>query len=419
MISQDETDLPAEDRAILQRLRKALSPDAAFTPREGMSRIIGSMCSAPDSLAARAFQETLEKNSGDPGLFPGTVRLEEEILSFLGRMTGNPSAAGTLTSGGTEANILALWAAREGAPAGADQIILPETAHFSFDKAAALLGLRLVRIPADSSGRCPPAAVRRALTPQTAGLVAVAGTTGLGAVDPVGELSEIALQENLYLHVDGAFGGFVLPFLPGMDSSLRPPPDTLPPGLLPDPALYSSPDAWEPGYFAFAHPGVSSLTLDPHKMGRAPIPAGVLLFRHPGLAERTARTVPYRAGGTTRQQTLTGTRPGAAVCAVWTALERYGFPGYRENVAASLAKTAEALRLTASIEGLEPVIPPPMNVLGLRSPRRSAAELAGEMRKRDWQVSLFSDFIRIVLMPHVTMDMIHAFFTDIREVLNP
>lgn len=93
------------------------------------------------------------------------------------------------------------------------EIIVPASAHLSFEKAADLLSMKIVKAGLNERFQVDMAAVRKAVNPRTVAIVGIAGTTGLGVVDPIDELSELALEENLYLHVDAAFGGFVVPFL--------------------------------------------------------------------------------------------------------------------------------------------------------------------------------------------------------------
>jgi tyrosine decarboxylase/aspartate 1-decarboxylase len=101
------------------RIRKTLAlhwnEDMSFSS----GRILGSMCSEPDLLAAQIFAESIEKNIGDTGLFPGTKRLEEEALRIIASFLSGPQAVGSLVTGGTEANFVALLAAknRSGKPA--------------------------------------------------------------------------------------------------------------------------------------------------------------------------------------------------------------------------------------------------------------------------------------------------------------
>ena len=164
-------------------------------------------------MARKVYARFLEKNLGDSGLFPATAELEKETIQMIGSLLSNEKASGHIITGGTEANILALWAAKKSAKKEKCEVIVPASAHCSFDKAGDLLDIKIVRVRLDSKFQVDTDAVAKAITPNTIAVVGVAGTTGLGAVDPIARLSEIALDNGLYLHVDAAFGGFVLPFL--------------------------------------------------------------------------------------------------------------------------------------------------------------------------------------------------------------
>jgi tyrosine decarboxylase/aspartate 1-decarboxylase len=289
-------------QAVRRIMKRALRSDHSF----GNGRIVGSMCTAPHPFGARVFTRSLEKNIGDPGLFPGSIRLETEAVRSLGDLLSLPQAAGCIVTGGTEANILALWAAREQARGRGREVLVSEEAHFSFDKAARLLNLDLVKLPLTRAYTLDIQAVKKAISSRTIALAGIAGTTSLGAVDDIAALSALALEKGLYLHVDAALGGFVLPFAAETGRSV--------------PA------------FDFSLPGVQSVTIDPHKMGMAVIPAGGILFRSRALSELVKVPVPYLAGGETALATIVGTRSGAAALAVWALLEHLGRNGYRDYV---------------------------------------------------------------------------------------
>ena len=195
--------------AVFAELESRLTKDLTFES----GKIIGSMCTKSHRFGAKLYNRFLDKNLGDLGLFPGVAELEKETVQMLGSLLSNPNASGHIVTGGTEANILALWAARKIAKKEGGEVIVPASAHCSFDKAGDLLGLRIVRVKLDKEFRVDVEAVREAVNPKTVAIVGVAGTTGLGVVDPIQRLSELALDEGLYFHVDAAFGGFVLPFL--------------------------------------------------------------------------------------------------------------------------------------------------------------------------------------------------------------
>ncbi len=379
-------DAGMEPEDVLRELSQRLAEDSSFQS----AKILGCMCSAPDPLSASVFARFLEKNAGDPGLFPATRELEREVIALMGSLLAGERAEGSLVSGGTEANILALWAARRRAGRGRRQVILPESAHYSFDKAADLMDLELVKIPLDDRFQMDARLAAQALSPRSMAIVGVAGSTGLGAVDPIEELSRLAERHDLYLHVDAAFGGFVLPFL--------------------EEAGYPS------RLFDFSLPGVSSITIDPHKMGRAPIPAGCLLFRDEGLARFAATSVSYLTGGEAEQRTLIGTRPGAAVAAVWAALHRLGRAGFVRVVREAMELTHWLAQEIGRIPGFAVVTEPVMNLIGLRSLDLGSRELASLLRERGWRVAVFEDFVRIAVMPHLSRTKLEPFLESLRAI---
>ena len=374
---------------ILDELDLRLADDLTY--RSG--RILGSMISAPHPFAEEVYRRFLEKNAGDPGLFPATAEIEEEAVGMLGALLSHPEARGNLVSGGNEANILALWAAREAHGARGTRVIVPSTAHFSYDKACRLLGLDIVHVDIDEEFRMDLGAVRAALDERTIALVGVAGSTDLGAVDPIEELSALALEHDLHLHVDAAFGGFVLPFL--ADLGLPSPP------------------------FDFRLPGVSTITIDPHKMGLCVQPAGAVLFRTPELQRGVQVNIPYLAGGHTEQTTLTGTRPGAAVLAVWAMLKHMGRTGYREVVRQCMGLTSHFAARIREIDGVEVAVDPVLNIVGIRPTEVSVEVLAAALRERGWAIGQFSTHLRIVLLPHLRTRHLEPFLEDVARFAKP
>lgn len=375
-----------DSEEVRQLLECRLESDLTFDA----GHILGSMCSSPDSFAADIFSDQLEKNLGDPGLHPGLAELEAETIRLIGHLLHNQEAVGAIVSGGTEANLLAMWTAKNRAPSGCREVVLPETAHFSFDKAAGLMDLTLIKIPVDDHNRVRTDEYRRAVGPRTMALVGIAGTTGLGAVDPLQEISDIAVEKKLYLHVDAAFGGFVLPFLE-------------------DAGFHAA------GPFDFALPGVDSMTIDPHKMGRAPIPAGCILYRDDHIAGHSQTIVSYLAGGHTRQRTIVGTRSGAAAAAVWALIEHHGRSGYAGIVKGCMENTYWLKDRLEAMDGVEPVIEPVINVLGIRPTRLPLEELVHRLRGRGYALSLFPGFLRITLMPHLTREHLTRFLDVLQE----
>jgi tyrosine decarboxylase/aspartate 1-decarboxylase len=337
-------------------------------------RILSSMCTRPHPVAVEAESLFAGTNLGDPGLFPGTAAVERLLIGSLGDLFHHSGACGFATSGGTESNIQVLRIARGLAGAKNPNVVVPESAHFSFEKACDLLSIEIRTVPLDGNLRMDAGAAEDRMDGNTVCLVGIAGTTEYGMVDPIQALSDIAVDRGVFFHVDAAFGGLVIPFLE------------------------------KPVPFDFTLPGVSSISVDPHKMGMSPIPAGALLVREEQMLSPLAVATPYL---TVRNvYTLTGTRPGGPVAGAFAVLEYLGREGMRSVVQGCMANTA---RLIAGLEtfGIGRAVTPDVNV---------ATFTCGETPP-GWQVSRTRrGHLRIVCMPHVSRDQVEAFITAMGEL---
>jgi aromatic-L-amino-acid decarboxylase len=156
---------------------------------------------------------------------PGAVRLEKSLIRWMADLVGYPAtAAGDLTSGGSIANLMGVVAARDaaglrGGQLEASPIYLSSEVHHCVDKALRIAGLGecpLRSVPVDARHRMDPEALAAAIAGDLAAglrpwlIVASAGTTNTGSVDPLAAIADIARQYGLWLHVDAAYGGFFL-----------------------------------------------------------------------------------------------------------------------------------------------------------------------------------------------------------------
>ncbi len=366
---------------IISELQKARSEDECY------ERVLSSMCTYPHEIAVFAHNLFIESNMGDPGLFNGTFNLEKEVIRMMGSLLHHDKAAGYLTTGGTESNIQAIRAMRN---ASKDiihpNIILPESAHFSFDKLADLSGIEIRKASLDSDLKVDISSVESLIDNNTIGLVGIAGNTEFGQVDPISVLSEIALDKDLFLHVDAAFGGFVLPFL---DTNI---------------------------IYDFELEGVNSITMDPHKMGLSTIPSGGLLFRDAEHLKDLAVKTPYLTIQT--QYSLTGTRSGAAVASTYAVMKHLGRNGYKKIVDRTMELTDQLVK-GARAMSINPVIDPVMNIISLDIPD------VGSVRRQllndfGWHVSVTRnpEALRLVIMPHLNSDIIDTFLADLSNVLS-
>ena len=366
-------------KAVLAELRKIREQDLKY--RDG--RILCSMCTEPHPTAKIAHQMFLSSNLGDAGLFPGTLRLEKETISKLAELLHGEGSAGFIVSGGTEANLLALLAARNTADVSSPEVILPQSAHFSFSKICSLLRIKPVQASLDSAFRVDPASVRHCINRNTIAVVGTVGTAELGAVDPIDKLSDIALEYGVYLHVDAALGGLILPFLENAPA------------------------------FDFRLKGVKSITVDPHKMGLATVPAGGILFRDSACLEHIKTETPYLTEDV--QYTFVGTKSGASVAATWAVFESLGREGFTKTVNRCLRLTKT---LSASLEsrGFNLVTKPALNIVAFRS--SNSKLLVKALRQRGWFVSYVPrlDCVRIIVMPHLRKRHVAAFLKDLSEI---
>ncbi|HWZ83153.1 MAG TPA: aminotransferase class V-fold PLP-dependent enzyme [Terriglobales bacterium] len=203
---------------------------------------------------------------------PSGVTIEKTVVRWLAEAVGCAGFVGTLTGGGSAANLMGLTMAREakipanerglrGAPPSA--IYASTEVHMAVPKAVAMIGLgreNLRSIPCDKSYRMIPSQLEQALRHDKAAgitpvaVVASAGTVNTGAIDPLREISEIAHAYGAWMHVDGAYGALAAIAAPEKFSGL-----------------------------AMA----DSLSLDPHKWLYQPLDCGCLLYRDLTMARTT------------------------------------------------------------------------------------------------------------------------------------
>jgi glutamate decarboxylase len=285
---------------------------------------------------------------------------------FYGRHRGDcESTLGIVTSGGTLANLTALWCARNAAlgPCGdfpgveraglpaalrfygyrEAVVIGPESMHYSFTKAAGLLGLGeqgLVRVPIDGRGRIDVPAARAAVAACQArgalivALVGVAGSTDAGAIDPLAELADLARAAKAHFHVDAAWGGPLL--------------------------------------FSVKHRGrlagierADSVTIDGHKQMYLPLGIGLLLLRDPHAAraiEKQAHYLSRPGSADLGRRSLEGSRPGTSLF-LHAGLHVIGREGYADLTEESVRKARCLADQIGDLPEFELLVEPDSNLV--------------------------------------------------------
>ncbi len=310
----------------------------------------------------------------------GTLGLEREAIRMMGALLGAREAAGVITTGGTESNIAALRLMRNRAHRSTPEVIAPVTMHFSFRLGAELLGIRLVEIEVGDDFRPRIEDVESAITPNTVGLVASAPAGSFGVMDPIEAFSDLAVRRGLPLHVDAAFGGFILPFMRDLGHEVPP--------------------------FDFALPGVTTMMTDGHKLGLLPIATGFFLSRDPELFE----TIPTER---TLIHTTSSTKPGSRAAAAWATFRHLGRAGYVASTAHVLGLRDRIVTGVTAIPGMALMAPPFITVVGFCSDVIDLRQVHQQMASDGWGQSYGElrgrPFIRLSIHPSRTTEAADGF----------
>ena len=366
---------------IIKELNSFKKRDYSFSD----GHILGSMCSAPHPIAREVYIKFLETNLGDPELFPGIKQIESKLIQFIKELLHAPkNAAGQIVSGGTEGNITAMWIAKK--LSGKKEIILPQSAHFSFQKIASLMDMKLVSVPLTKQYTLDFTKVNGKITKDTAAVLGIAGSTELGTIDPLPELSDICFDENVFFHVDAAFGGFVIPFLQKLG--------------------YDVPE------FDFQLKGVSSIAVDSHKMGYSAVSLGTLIIREDKWLDLISVESPYIS--VKKHAGILGTRSGGPVAAAYAVAKYLGMDGYKKIVE-NCMNTTRYMQEKLDEIGLTLIIKPTMNVLGVKLSKPDI--VAKRLSENGWRVNTMNHLscIRIVLMPQITKEIIDEFIPILKK----
>jgi glutamate/tyrosine decarboxylase-like PLP-dependent enzyme len=268
-------------------------------------RYAGQMLKPPHPAAIAAYLAAMLVNPNNHALDggPPTGAMEKEVVRDLAHMFRFPEPTlGHLTSSGTIANLEALWVAREEHPEKG--VAYSSSAHYTHGRMSQVLRLPATALPSDDLGHVDVEAVERALASGEIGTVVLtAGTTGLGAVDPIADVLELRRRYDFRIHVDAAYGGFYV--LLAHEAS---------PLLAPDVQRHLR-----------AIRDCDSVAIDPHKHGLQPYGCGCVLFRDPAVGRHYRHDSPYTYFTSNElhlgEISLECSRAGAAAGALWLTLQ--------------------------------------------------------------------------------------------------
>jgi len=322
----------------------------------------GQMLKPPHDVARRAYEMALKINPNNHALDGGRASsaMEKEAVAALARMIGWDTHLGHLCSGGTMANLEALWIAGQLHPG--KTILASTQAHYTHQRIAGVLGLRFEAIPCDRRGRMDVDALERRLGAGDVGtVVATMGTTATGAVDPLAAIVDLRRRYEFRIHADAAYGGYF---------------------LLADNLEADTKRAFE------CIREAASAVIDPHKHGLQPYGCGCVLFRDPSVGRLYRHESPYTYFTSEElhlgEIALECSRPGAAAVALWATqrlfpLERGGefAKGLAAGRAAALDLHARLRRDGRFVAGT----PPELDIL-VWAPRAKSVSDASALSRR-------------------------------------
>ncbi len=255
----------------------------------------GQMLKPPHAVARIAYAMSLWVNPNNHALDGGKASsaLEKECVIELGNMFGWDKPLGHLTGGGTMANLEALWIGSRLHPD--KRIIASKQAHYTHSRISEVLGLPFSAVEVDDRGRMLLIHIEELLREGDVGtIVATMGNTGLGAVDTLPAILELAGQYEVRVHADAAYGGYF-----GLASMLR--------------------EDTRKSFDTLTR--VDSIVIDPHKHGLQPYGCGCVLFKDPSEGRFYKHDSPFTYFSSAElhlgEISLECSRPGASAVALW------------------------------------------------------------------------------------------------------
>ncbi len=334
---------------------------------------------------------------------PSATRFEGEIIAMTLDMLhadavtdGEP--VGIVTSGGTGSIIHALLAYRDHAAQTKGitrpNFVKPETGHPAFDKGCHLFGIELRTAPIDPETTLVDlAAMAELIDDQTIAIMGSACNYGYGTIDPIAELSDLALDRGVGLHVDGCLGGFILPW--GQELG------------------------WDIPVFDFRLPGVTSMSADTHKYGYGFKGSSVVAFRDKALRNSQYFFLTGWTGGKYCSPGMDGSRSGGALASTWAAMVTIGREGYL-GYARQIFDTADRMKAAVRSHPELRIMGSPTFCFSFTSDAFDIYHVNDAMRAKGWRFNgqQYPNAIHMaVTRPQTQPGVVEAFEADLAEAV--
>jgi len=368
-----------------------------------------------ENEADKLIMESMDKNYVDNDEYPQTQVIHERVVNMLARLFNAPKeckSMGTATIGSSEAIMLGLlahkWAWRErrkaeGKSYDKPNIVMGADVHTVWEKFAKYFDVELKLIPLREDLYTITAEdVALEIDENTIAVGAVIGTTFTGQMDPIKEINDTLMEIretkgwNIPIHVDGASGGFIAPFLyPDLE--------------------------WD-----FRLEQVRSINVSGHKYGLVYPGVGWLIFKDKtDIPEDLVFNINY-LGGNMSNYSLNFSKGSSTIIAQYYNFIRLGFNGYKDimnNMAENAKNLADKLQQTGKFEVINKQMTFPLVTVRLKDTDFTVFQLSGKLREKGWIVPAYTlpenaqdiAVLRMVIKENFGRDMIELFLTDIME----
>ncbi|MFN3802330.1 pyridoxal-dependent decarboxylase [Belliella pelovolcani] len=329
-------------------------------------------------------------------VFEGTQKIERDLIRLVAEevFNGEPNGQdGYVATGGTEANIQAMWVYRnyfikeKGARLGEIALVYSEDSHYSMPKGANILNLQNIILEVNPETReilqsSLESKIKEAMQDGIKYFIVIANlsTTMFGSVDDIDALGDFFTDQNVdfRIHVDAAYGGFIYPF--------------------------TNPTS----RFTFQNPYMSSITSDGHKMLQTPYGTGLFLIRKGYIEYVKTDEAQYIPG---KDYTISGSRSGANAISMWMILKIHGSEGWKYKME-SLCDKTERICKKLDRMGVEYFRNPYNNIIAIKA-KYMSAELADKFYLVANSYEFEPEWYKIVVMPHVKQGTIDSFLIEL------
>ncbi len=352
------------DRAqVLATLRDRQAGDLPVHGGRTLAYVYDSGLPDVDAVGREAVASYAGTNGLDPTAFPSLLAMENELVGFaLDLLDAPETAVGTVTSGGTESCLLAVQAARDARPdVDRPTMVVPDTVHAAFHKAAHYFGVETRVVPVGADFRADARAMAAAIDDSTVLVVGSAPSYAHGVVDPIAELAAAASARGVRCHVDACIGGWVLPYAARLGRVVPP--------------------------WTFAVDGVTSISVDTHKYAYAPKGTSLLLHREPAGRRPQYFAFADWPGYTMLNSTMQSTKSGGPLAGAWAVTQTLGDEGYLRLAAETFDAVDRIVAVVEAQPGLSVLVAPDSTLVTIATDGScDAFTVCDEMAARGWFV---------------------------------